>query len=42
MIWDVNLQTYEEPYANERKHAMGFLIGTTITYNLNEEQYCFF
>ena len=36
MIWDDNSQIHEEPIADKRELAMGFLTGTTTTYDLRE------
>ena len=38
MIWDANSQTHEEPIANEREPAMGFLKGTAAAYDVKEGQ----
>jgi hypothetical protein len=38
MVWDSSSQTYEEPSADERERAMGFLTGTTAAPNLSEGQ----
>ena len=36
MVWDSTSQTYEEPSADERERAMGFLTGTTAAPDLSE------
>ena len=38
MVWDPTSQTYEEPSADERERAMGFLTGTTAAPDLSEGQ----
>lgn len=38
MVWDANSQTHEEPTADERERAMGFLTGTTAAHDLTEGQ----
>jgi hypothetical protein len=38
MVWDSTSQTYEEPSADERERAMGFLTGTTAAPDLSEGQ----
>ena len=38
MVWDDLSQTYEEPSADERERAMGFLTGTTAAPGLSEGQ----
>jgi len=38
MVWDVVSQAYEEPSADERERAMGFLTGTTAAPGLSEGQ----
>ena len=38
MVWDTTSQTYEEPSADERERAMGFLTGTTAAPDLSEGQ----
>ena len=38
MVWDSTSQSYEEPSANERERAMGFLTGTTAAPDLSEGQ----
>lgn len=41
IVWDVNSQTYEKSHA-KKKYTMGFLNGTTITYDIIEGQHHFF
>ena len=38
MVWDTSSQAYEEPTADERERAMGFLTGTTAAPDLSEGQ----
>lgn len=38
MVWDSTSQTYEEPSADERERAMGFLTSTTAAPDLSEGQ----
>jgi hypothetical protein len=38
MIWDSKFQTHDEPTADERECAMGFLTGTTAAHRLQEGQ----
>jgi len=38
MVWDSFTQTHEEPNADERERAMGFLTGTTAAHDLTEGQ----
>ena len=38
MVWDATSQSYEEPSADERERAMGFLTGTTAAPDLSEGQ----
>ncbi|HEY9806811.1 MAG TPA: DNA cytosine methyltransferase [Candidatus Obscuribacterales bacterium] len=38
MVWDSMSQTHEEPTADERERAMGFLTGTTSAHDLTEGQ----
>lgn len=38
MVWDTTSQSYEEPSADERERAMGFLTGTTAAPGLSEGQ----
>ena len=38
MVWDSSTQSYEEPNADERERAIGFLTGTTAAHDLTEGQ----
>ena len=38
MVWDLKSQTHDEPTADERERAMGFLTGTTAAHVLQEGQ----
>ncbi len=40
MIWDSATQTFGEPSAEEREHAMGFPTGTTAAPMLSEQDRC--
>jgi hypothetical protein len=38
MVWDSEFQTHDEPTADERERAMGFLTGTTAAHGLQQGQ----
>ena len=38
MLWNTKVHTHEEPNADERERAMGFLTGTTAAHDLTEGQ----